>query len=763
MFPSQARLMDPVIIPEEFAESILVAEVVFDRPLRTSFSYAIPEALIPETCPGKRVEVPLGRGNQIVIGFCVEVRHISANPKIKPLHAILDDAPLISSHLLEFTRWIAEYYLCGWGQVLQTVVPAWVRTSSKEPKQFQIGLAEKFQTHSSSKKFTPTQVQVFQSLQVVPLQNPKMLLESSGATSAVINRLIENGWLIKSELANTSQPLQPSIPAIHANESRHPLTPEQSACALKIKEAFTQGKFAPFLLHGVTGSGKTEVYLDILEEVVRAGRQAIVMVPEISLTPQTVRRFQERFPRIVVLHSNLRDADRGRNWKMVANGQVDVVIGARSAIFAPCPNLGMILIDEEHENSFKQDKTPRYHGRDIAVKRARMLDIPVVLGSATPSLETWHNATKGTYSLLSLPQRVRNLAMPPVFLIDMRHSKPANPALRGIISEDLHQAMKKTLAADGQVMLLLNRRGYHTFIQCPGCKKIETCENCDLSMTHHMRRNLLLCHHCGLEKAPSNICKECKTPTVQFKGAGTEKLEVEIAKLFPNKVIRRMDSDSTQKPGSHEQLLNAFREGLVHVLVGTQMIAKGLDFPNVLLVGVVNPDMAIHIPDFRASEKTFQLLSQVAGRAGRGDKPGKVLMQTNYPDHPALINASRHDFLAFASEELPARKALFFPPFCRLARLVIRSRSSSAAQEFADKLGLQLQSTCKALAPSSRVKILGPTEAPVFKLKEHFRYHIQIHAESHSLLHRLIKEALKPLNPGSAVEVAIDIDPVNLL
>ena len=744
-------------------EMVTVAEVVFDRPLRTSFSYIIPPALFSEITPGKRVLVPLGRSNQKTTGFCVEVRSIPNHEKLKPIAGVTDSNPLISNHLLEFTRWISEYYLCGWGQVLQTVAPSWVDSTSKKPKRSIISLSDKFHASSSVKKFTLSQKKVLETLATQNNLSAKELSEKSSSSVAVIQRLVESGWLTSRELVELSSDESPAKDRILSPDSAHPLTNEQKTISETIRAGLQSGTFAPFLLHGVTGSGKTEVYLDVIQDVILAGKQVIVMVPEISLTPQTVRRFQERFPRIVVLHSNLKDAERGRNWKKVLDGEVDVVIGARSAIFAPCPNLGMIVIDEEHENSFKQDKTPKYHGRDIAVKRARMLNIPILLGSATPSLESWQNAQKGLYKLLSLPNRVRDLRLPPVGIVDMRHSKPASRALAGIVSDDLIRAMKKALESEGQIILLLNRRGFHTFIQCPNCKKVETCEKCDLSMTHHKRGNLLLCHHCGMEKTPSNICKECKTPTIQFKGAGTEKLEEEIAKFFPGKVIRRMDSDSTQKHGSHEQILNAFREGLVHILIGTQMIAKGLDFPNVVLVGVINPDLAIHIPDFRSSEKTFQLLSQVAGRAGRGDRPGRVLFQTNYPDHPAILLAAEHDFLAFAKQELPQRKALFYPPFCRLARIVIKSTNAANAQELADKIGLELKSICKETPPPGRIKILGPTEAPVFKLKEQFRFHIQVHAESHTGLHQLLREGLKKVAPVSNVEISIDIDPVNLL
>ncbi len=740
---------------------VFVADIVFDRPLRKPFSYLIPTELFNSISKGKRVRVPLGKGNKPTIGFCVDTRHIPSDPKLKSIFAIMDEEPLVSTHLLEFTKWIADYYLCGWGQVLQAVVPAWVRSGATTPKVFIVDFSDKFHISSSTKKFSPQQTRIFEQLNLLHPITIKELCIKSACTPSVVNRLVETDWLVKTAIdegqaffgALQTIPLDPSI---HLND-------EQIAVSKTITDQIHSGKFCTFLLHGVTGSGKTEVYLEAIEATIKNGRQAIVMVPEISLTPQTVYRFKKRFSKIVVLHSNLREAERGKNWKLVAEGKVDVVIGPRSTVFAPCPNLGLIVIDEEHENSFKQDNTPRYHGRDIAVKRARMLDIPIVLGSATPSFESWHNACKNNYKMLTLSKRVRNLPMPPVYLVDMKTSPPASPSLRGMISEDLQKGMKRALSQNGQVMLFLNRRGFHTFIQCPTCKTVENCKHCDLAMTFHKRKNILLCHHCGDEKKPDKRCETCKTETIQFKGMGTEKLEEEITKLFPDKVIRRMDSDSTTKPGSHEYILNAFREGLINILVGTQMIAKGLDFPNVLLVGVINPDTGIHIPDFRASERTFQLLSQVAGRTGRGDKPGMVYFQTYYPEHPAIVSAAKHDFISFVDEEIKHRQSLFFPPFCRLARIVIRSKSAESAATFSDELGEQLRLATTEIKGSGKLKILGPTEAPVFKLKEYHRFHVQLHAEKHTVLHQLIQVALGKMKPISGLEVIVDIDPYNLL
>src|SRR5262249_45496580 len=403
----------------------------------------------------------------------------------------------------------------------------------------------------------------------------------------------------------------------------------------QIQVALLTGKYRPFLLHGVTGSGKTEIYLRAIEEVVKQGKEAIVLVPEISLTPQTIARFRGRCGNVAVLHSHLTDAERGGYWRRVASGHVQVVVGARSAVFAPTRKLGLIVIDEEHENTFKQEATPRYHARDVAVMRARLEGIPILLGSATPSLESWHNAERGQYTRLTLPSRVLDRPLPQAGLIDLRHDLPRGAPFQAP-SPALESAMRHALAGGGQVILLLNRRGFSTHIHCPACGHVESCRFCDLALTFHRDRHVMLCHHCGYEQEPPKLCPKCGQVPVRYQGLGTEQLQAEIEEKFPGFVVKCMDSDTMRKPGSHAKLLAAFRRGEVNILLGTQMIAKGLDFPNVTLVGVVNADVGLHLPDFRAAERTFQLLAQVSGRAGRGPRGGRVLVQTFNPENPRI-------------------------------------------------------------------------------------------------------------------------------
>jgi primosomal protein N' (replication factor Y) len=465
---------------------------------------------------------------------------------------------------------------------------------------------------------------------------------------------------------------------------------------------------------------------------------------------------------VAVLHSHLGSAERGGHWRRVASGQVQVVVGARSAVFAPTRKLGLIVIDEEHEGSFKQESTPRYHARDVAVMRARLQEIPIILGSATPSFESWHNAERGSYSLLKLPHRVLELPMPQVALIDLRHELPVPSRFRAI-SPALERAMRDTLRDKGQVMLLLNRRGFSTHVHCPSCGHVESCIHCDLALTYHRQSEKMICHYCGYKQDPPRQCPKCGKMEVRYQGLGTEKLLTEIEERFPSTVVRRMDSDSMRRPGSHGRILNAFRRGLIDVLVGTQMIAKGLDFPNVMLVGVVNADMGLHVPDFRSAERTFQLLSQVAGRAGRGPRGGRVLVQTFNPEQPCVFLAAQHDFEAFVKLEMAHRREHNYPPYQRLARLIVRSKKADKAGTFADRLAADFEHAMKALKLPGTIRLLGPAEAPVFRLKGFCRFHFQLQSASPAALHQLLRTVLSGVRPPAGVEFTLDIDPLNML
>ncbi len=744
----------------------LFADVVFDRPLDHPYSYAVPPELAPQIAVGKRVEAPFGRGDSGTIGYCVRVSRDRPERAVKNLLRVLDEEALLTDALLRLTRWMADYYLCGWGQVLQAVVPAGVRDQAGTRESIFVEAIPEAELPETRWELTKKQSAALDRLRKegYPIEQrrlAKLAQCSTGVIAALLDKGYVRRYLERVERLDLSGDLGD---AVHAPIV---LNDDQQKIFEPIEAAVHGGGYRSFLIRGVTGSGKTEVYLRAIEEVLRQGKEAIVLVPEISLTPQTIERFRGRCGEVAVLHSHLTDSERGAHWRRVAAGQINVVVGARSAIFAPTRKLGLIVIDEEHEGSFKQESTPRYHARDVAVMRAKLEDIPIVMGSATPSLESWYNATeRGSYTLLSLPNRVLDRPLPLVRLIDLRHEPKTGGIFHGI-SPTLEKAMQKALDKGGQVMLLLNRRGFSTHVYCPSCGHVATCQHCDLAVIYHRQHNSLLCHYCGFEQPPYQKCPMCGQPSIRYQGLGTEKLQAEILQKFPSKVVQRMDSDTMQRPGSHQKVLDAFREGSIQILLGTQMIAKGLDFPNVTLVGVINADVGLHMPDFRAGERTFQLLAQVAGRTGRGERGGQVLIQTMTPEHPCISLAAKHDFLRFAKLELESRKEHQYPPYQRLVRLIVRSLKEDAAKQFAEKLANAFQEAMKAPERnpphSAGVRILGPVECPVYRLKNYYRFHFQLQSGSPGLMHQVLRQVLAVVRHPHGVEYQVDVDPFNMM
>ncbi|WP_238537821.1 replication restart helicase PriA [Zavarzinella formosa] len=741
------------------------ADIVFDRPLDHPYSYSVPEELQSEIAVGKRVEVPFGRGDTGTTGYCVRVHEIPPLRAVKAIRKILDEQSLLTDSLLRLTRWMADYYLCGWGQVLQAVLPAGVRDQSGTREAAFIQAVPEADLPAPLQVLTPKQSQTLEHLRNAdgPMEQ-RHLARLAKVGAGVVKSLVEKGYARKFTERVEKTTLEADLETV--DHRALTLNAEQQAVWETIEAAVNTGGYHSFLLHGVTGSGKTEVYLRAIEQVVAQGKEALVLVPEISLTPQTISRFRGRCGNVAVMHSHLTDSERGAYWRGIASGHVQVVVGARSAVFAPTRKLGIIIIDEEHENSFKQESTPRYHARDVAVMRAKLENIPIVLGSATPSLESWANAERGQYSRLDLPNRVEARPMPPVKLIDMRH-EPRSSGTFSAISPTLERAMRDALGKGGQVILLLNRRGFSTHVHCPTCGFVANCQNCDLALTFHRQRSSLVCHYCGHEQTPFRKCPTCQTPSILYQGMGTEKLQAEIEQKFPDRVTQRMDSDTMSRPGSHQRVLDAFRGGLVHILMGTQMIAKGLDFPNVTLVGVINADAGLHMPDFRAGERTFQLLAQVSGRAGRGDLEGQVMIQTYTPDHPSITLAAKHDYLKFAELELAQRKEHQYPPYQRLVRLIVRSENEEAARNFADLLAgafrEALHRADRQPPQSPGVRLLGPAEAPVYRLNGYFRHHFQLQSSSPGLLHQVLREVLAVARQPSNVEYQVDVDPFNMM
>ncbi|MGH7464116.1 MAG: replication restart helicase PriA, partial [Longimicrobiales bacterium] len=530
----------------------------------------------------------------------------------------------------------------------------------------------------------------------------------------------------------------------------------------------------PFLLYGVTGSGKTLVYIELLREVVqRQSRGAIVLVPEIALTPQTVARFRAEFGDVVaVLHSALSDGERYDAWLALREGRRRIAIGARSAIFAPVRDLGAIIVDEEHEASYKQSEAPRYHAREVAVVRAAATGAVCVLGSATPALESWHNAQRGKFELLRLPERVEGRPLPPVQLVDLRVERKAEaaaPVKRGrplVIANALTDALNDRLLKGEQSILLLNRRGYATFVQCLACGHVWHCEQCNVSLTYHRGRRRLVCHYCLHEEAPPTLCSECRSEDLAFRGIGTEQVEREVAELFPHARIARMDVDTTSAKWSHHEILGRVGRGEIDILLGTQMIAKGLDFANVTLVGVVNADVAMNLPDFRASERTFQLLTQVAGRAGRGPRGGLVLIQTALPQHYAIQSALAHDFDTFATRELEERAQPEYPPHTRLVNIVVSGTDERAVQDAVDEVASQVLELLRRHNAQGLVVLTGPAPCPIDRIRGRWRWHFLLRGRSASVLGEACRQLQlrHELKPGrTALRMIIDRDPVSLL
>ncbi|MCK5327072.1 MAG: primosomal protein N', partial [Candidatus Latescibacteria bacterium] len=539
------------------------------------------------------------------------------------------------------------------------------------------------------------------------------------------------------------------------------LTPAQRDALDGVKEAICAGTFRTVLLYGITGSGKTQVYIEAIAKTLAMGRSAIVLVPEISLTPQTVRRFRAHFgDEVAVLHSGLSGGERYDAWRMIRRGERKIVVGARSAVFAPLDNLGLIVVDEEHESTYKQyDTTPRYHARDVATVRARDAGAVVILGSATPSLESYRNAQAGKFALSRLPERIDDRRLPEVEIVDMRKEKEAGNW--SFFSNSLKEGIAERLERKEQVILLQNRRGYASFIQCPDCGHAFHCPHCQVTLTYHASGRWLICHYCGLRRRAPSICPECHGHRLKYRGIGTERVEAELETLFPEARIVRMDRDTTGTKGAHYRLLERFRKKEADILLGTQMVAKGLDFAEVTLVGVISADTALNLPDFRAGERTFQLLTQVAGRTGRGDRTGWVIIQTYNPDDEAIRFARRHDFEGYAKMELANREELGYPPFGKLVRMLFRSKSEEAVQRISEQYGTALRK-----AVGGRVEVLGPVEAPMSRIKDYYRWHLLLRGKGSKSLRTLAMEVHRTGRADAKnheVIVTIDVDPAGML
>jgi primosomal protein N' (replication factor Y) len=735
---------------EDDARQGVVATVVLPEGVEKPLDYLVPEPIAADVVPGKRVRVPLGRGNRERLAYCVAVRsgELPQSP-LKSVIGVEDERPLLSPRMIELTEWMAERWMARWGEVLEAVLPAGVRSS----RRVRVAPLLVASGATPARRLTPAQAKVLTA--AARPATAAALAEAAGASRAVIARLVKLGLLDEAGSVDLSR-LPAERPAIRHDRPAE-LSAAQQAARAAIIGPMQAKRHETIVLFGVTGSGKTEVYLQAVEEAVALGRQAIVLVPEISLTPQTCDRFRARFGAVAVLHSHLTPAERHAQWREIAAGRVNVIVGARSAIFAPAPRLGLIVIDEEHETSFKQATAPRYHARDVAEWIARAENVPLVLGSATPSLETFSRCLAGEWTMCRLADRVGGSELPAVMTVDLRDPKAR---AKGAISPRLAAGITWALGSGGQVMLLLNRRGFATHVQCLSCGHTARCPQCDLALTLHQPGSRGICHGCGLVTRVPTECPECGAPGLVQRGTGTQRLEEHVRSLFPGARVARMDTDTMRTRGSHERTLDAFRAREIDILVGTQMIAKGLDFPAVMLVGVVHADAALHLADFRAAERTCQLVTQVAGRSGRGPLGGRVVVQTSTPDHPAIRAAAAHDYEAFVRSELPIREALLYPPAGSVVRIVVRSGSEQAVADWAGAIADAIRRAAKETAG---IRVLGPAPCPIERLRDRFRWHVHVHGADGPALRDLVRRATAAIHAPDDVAWIIDVDPVEML
>ncbi len=743
--------------------SNLFAEIVFPVPLRKVFSYRIPEALEGLVSTGMRCSVSFGRRQTvgIVAGFTSQAPNYSRG--IKPLDSLLDTEPSLTPDLLELGKWMADYYYCSLGEAYFAMLPTGYR---KNPRAF-LYLTSQGLDHPQSVEEVLAKLGPFRGINVERLKGGKVPLT---ARTRPLAEALKQESLGALRLAGASDNPQVKKTARPGGEVALPLLHAQQEMALKaVLDPLNLSTFQTFLLHGVTGSGKTEVYLRAISEVLVKGKQAIVLIPEIALTPQTVERFTGRFgDRVAVLHSRLSTGQRTYEWQRIALGQAKVAVGARSALFAPTRNLGLIVVDEEHESSYKQEDSPRYHARDAAIKRAQINKAVALLGSATPSLESVQNARSGKYTFLSMPERVNRRPLPRIKVVDLKREWQVRGEDRPVLTLALEEAIRETLDKEGQALLFLNRRGFSTLTLCMKCGDQVHCPHCSIPVTLHRNPSMrsaysgqagLLCHYCNWTGPIPEKCAACKDGPIQQVGLGTEKVEEELKAKFPKARIARMDLDTTRKAGSHGEILDRFRRRQTDLLVGTQMIAKGHDFPGVTLVGIVGADVGLALPDFRASERVFQLLVQVAGRAGRAEKEGTIYLQTFHPEHASIVSAVRHDTQGFWERELELRKDLEYPPFCKLGLLIYRAKDEKKAHEAAEKAGEILRKD----AGKYGVRVVGPAPAGIFKLRGHYRFQVLLKAAKPQAIRQLLQSLDSRLETPAGVFRAVDLDPQTML
>lgn len=751
----------------------MFARVTLEIALRKEFDYSIPDELKDQVLIGSRVRVPFGKRE--ITGTVTDLVHKPAHPKTKPVYSIIGAPSLVTPKVIALARWIADYYCCAPETALKSVLPDSVRKESS-------GFKEQLCVHLKPEPKKAPRLTRRQEEILLHLRNKEgndhllqPLLKELSTTKDTLQRMESLGLLKIERMITERDPYADE--EIVASQPLE-LNDDQAKCLTEITEALDQPppkdikKHKPtvFLLNGVTGSGKTEVYLQAIAHTLQQGKGAIVLVPEISLTPQTVERFKARFSEgplkteVAVLHSHLSAGEKHDEWHKIRQGRARIAIGARSAIFAPMEPLGLIIVDEEHEHSYKQAEAPRYHARDVAVVRGMMEAAVSVLGSATPSMESFYNAKNGKYRLIEMPERADNKKMPLIRVVDMRmdaKKKKGGPSPFSII---LHEQILQRLERKEQTILFLNRRGYATSMQCPDCGFVAECPNCSVSLIYHRGEQILRCHICQFQRDAPKVCpeSECHSPAIRYAGTGTQRVEEALMETYPHARIARMDSDALKRKEDYKRILGEFRTGKLDILLGTQMIAKGLHFPNVTLVGLIQADLSLHQADFRAGERTFQLITQVAGRAGRGDVEGEVIVQAFTPFHPAIQHARRQEYEPFYEQEIEFRNQLNYPPANHTVLLILRGRNEEKTELLADHLSDILEKELAPMIEKQQVSLHGPAPAPLARAETYYRFHLFLKTNRILPLSRRLNLISQNFKLDKDMYLAVDVDPVHM-
>jgi len=746
-----------------------IAEVAIDLPLPKTLHYQIPQVLQKKIDLGKRVLVPVGKRK--VTGYVLDFLTESPIEGLKEILEILDETPLFSLEDLKFLKFLSTYYFSkpnntirlalfeGKGQT-QTA-GKFSHPSLKKERYVRINESGLSMFDEKILRRAPRQAEIFNLLKEKGAVLYKVLKEQYKGADSALKGLKKKGLISTYSLESYREHIPYAEPSFDLPPS---LTKDQTTVWRKIREGIRKGGFHPYLIHGVTGSGKTEIYLKAIEEMLQHQRGAIVLVPEISLTSLALERFRSRFgKKIALLHSRLSEGERHDELRRIREGRARIVLGARSAIFAPIRDLGVIIVDEEHDPSYKQEEGVRYNARDLALIKGRIFNAVVILGSATPSMESYYNSQIGKLTCLYLPERVKKRPLPHVKVVDLR-SKPLGK--EDLFSPELKEGIEERLKRGEQVLLFLNRRGFATSIICPECGYLFTCPNCSVSLVQHLKKGVLLCHYCNYQTSLPDNCSQCNSMRLKTIGWGTERVEREVKRVFPKARVARMDRDTTKGKMSYHQIFTGFALGKQDILIGTQMITKGYDLPQITLVGIILADTSLSLPDFRASERTFQLLTQVAGRTGRGDKRGEVIVQTFNPEHYSIISACNHDFLGFYQKELGFRQELNYPPLSRLVAFRMEGKEEGDLKTYTSHLGKVMRDIWEKEGYQREMEILGPAPSPWAKLKGRYRYQILLKGKRPKLLHSLVGRLLKEnvlKSTGKGIKWSVDVDPIQMM